>query len=80
MTNKLLLFAVLLSLNFNGKAQINLVGAANNLQTGKIDIVKWQALDPESVIVYPSILDGYYFAYISIRFVQQQLLYYRNFR
>ena len=62
MTNKLLLFAFLLSLSFNGKAQINLVGAANNQQTGKIDIVKWRALDSASVIEYPSILDGYYFA------------------
>jgi hypothetical protein len=53
---------IIMLLSIGSKAQINLVGAANNLQTGKIDIVKWQALDPESVTVYPSILDGYYFA------------------
>ena len=54
--------ALMMLLSIGSKAQINLVGAANNLQTGKIDIVKWQALDPESLTVYPSILDGYYFA------------------
>jgi hypothetical protein len=61
--NKIILFTFLIMLlGIGSKAQINLVGAANNLQTGKIDIVKWQALDPESVSVFPSILDGYYFA------------------
>jgi len=60
--NKSFLYTVIIMLlSMGSKAQINLVGAANNLQTNKIDIVKWQALDPESVIVYPSILDGYYF-------------------
>ncbi len=43
-------------------AQINLVGVANNQQTGKIDVVKWEALNPASVSVFPSMLDGYYFA------------------
>lgn len=54
--------AFIMLLSIGSKAQINLIGVANNLETGKIDIVKWQALDPESIIVYPSILDGYYFA------------------
>lgn len=61
--NKNILFtAIIIILGIGSKAQINLIGAANNLQTGKIDIVKWQALDPESLTIYPSILDGYYFA------------------
>jgi hypothetical protein len=43
------------------KAQINLVGVANNYPDN-IGIVKWQALNPESVTTFPSILSGYYFA------------------
>ena len=62
MTKTLLIVSLILIFNITGNSQINLVGAANNQQTGKIDIVKWQALDPESLIVHPSILDGYYFA------------------
>lgn len=54
--------AFIMLLSIGSKAQINLVGVANNFQTGKIEILKWQALDPESIIVYPSILDEYYFA------------------
>jgi hypothetical protein len=42
-----------------GIAQINLVGAATN-PNGGIDILKWEALDPESVETYPSMLTGYY--------------------
>lgn len=61
--NKSFLCAVIILLFSTGiKAQINLVGVANNLQTSEIDIVKWQALDAESVTVSPSILDGYVFA------------------
>lgn len=61
--NKSFLSAIIILLFSTGiKAQINLVGVANNLQTGEIDIVKWQALDAESLTVYPSILDGYVFA------------------
>jgi hypothetical protein len=56
-----LLLAILLLTNLGMKAQINLVGAAYNPSTGMIDIVKWQALDPESVITIPSILESYYF-------------------
>jgi len=41
------------------KSQINLVGAATS-QGGGIDILKWEALDPESVETYPSMLTGYY--------------------
>ncbi len=62
MTKSILYTALIVLLNIGGKAQINLVGVANNFQTGKIEILKWQALDPESLIVYPTILDGYYFA------------------
>jgi hypothetical protein len=54
----ILIFLVLTSLS--GKAQINLVGSASNQATGMIDIVKWQALDPESVTSYPSMLQGYF--------------------
>ncbi len=43
------------------KAQINLVGVANNYPSN-IGIVKWQALNPESVTTFPSILNAYYFA------------------
>jgi hypothetical protein len=62
MNRTFMLFTMLLFFNNVSNAQINLVGAANNQQTGKIDIVQWQALDAESLIVYPSILDGYYYA------------------
>jgi hypothetical protein len=55
-----LLLAILLLFTMGMKAQINLVGAASNQATGIIDIVKWQALDPESVTSYPSMLQGYY--------------------
>ena len=58
---KYLLFLIFLAItSLNGKAQINLVGSATNQNTGMIDIVKWQALDPESVTSYPSMLQGYY--------------------
>ena len=62
MNRTLLYLAVFMLISMGSNAQINLVGAANNFETGKIDIVKWQALDPESLIVHSSILDGYYFA------------------
>lgn len=62
MTKTILYTAFILLLSIGSKAQINLVGVANNPETGKIDIVKWQALDPESLTVFPTILDGYYFA------------------
>ena len=62
MIKSILYTAFIMLLSIGAKAQINLVGVANNFQTGKIEIIKWQALDPESLIVYPSILDGYYFA------------------
>ncbi|KAF0130053.1 MAG: Outer membrane protein Omp28 [Bacteroidetes bacterium] len=44
------------------KAQINLVGMGNNYPNGNLDIVKWQALDPQSVTTFPTMLEGYYFA------------------
>jgi hypothetical protein len=62
MIRTFLFTAIFMLMCIGSKAQINLVGAANNLQTGKIDIVKWQALDSASVNKYPSILNGYYFA------------------
>ena len=40
------------------KAQINLVGASVGLN-GTIDIVKWQALDSNTVETYPTNLQGY---------------------
>jgi len=55
-----LLLVILLLFTIGMKAQINLVGAASNQSTGMIDIVKWQALDPESVTTIPSILQAYY--------------------
>lgn len=59
---KAILIATIMMLASIGiNAQIILIGAATNLQTGKIDIVKWQALEPESIMVFPSILDGYFY-------------------
>jgi hypothetical protein len=55
-----LLLAILLLFTMGMKAQIDLVGSASNQATGMIDIVKWQALDPESVTTIPSILQGYF--------------------
>jgi len=62
MQKTIVIALVLILFHFSIRAQINLVGAAANLSSGKIDIVKWQALDSQSVSVFPSILDGYYFA------------------
>jgi hypothetical protein len=56
-----LLLTILLMSNLGLNAQINLVGAAYNPSTQMIDIVKWQALDSQSVITIPSILEAYYF-------------------
>jgi hypothetical protein len=55
------LFVFLTLISIYGRAQISLVGAAIN-PNGGIDILKWEALDPNSVETYPSILDGYYMA------------------
>jgi len=60
MARFLIILTFLSIICMNGKAQINLVGAASNQNTGMIDIVKWQALDPESLTIIPSILQGYY--------------------
>ena len=62
MKKSVLTFLVMLLLSSMLSAQINLVGVANNQQTGKIDVVKWEALNPASVSVFPSMLDAYYFA------------------
>ena len=43
------------------RSQIQLIGAAVNTGTGKIDLIQWQPLDSSSVTVTPTILDGYYF-------------------
>lgn len=60
---KTILITTLFSLASIGiNAQINLIGVAPNPGTGKVDIIKWQALNPESVTVVPSILDGYFYA------------------
>jgi hypothetical protein len=58
MKNVLLVLIFSVSLVYS-KAQINLVGAATS-QGGGIDILKWEALDAESVETYPSMLTGYY--------------------
>ncbi len=55
-------FVVLLMLNTAMFAQINLVGIGNNYPNGNPEIVRWQALDPQSVTTFPTILEGYYFA------------------
>lgn len=54
----LMVFAVSLGV----KAQIKLIGASVNNETGKIDLLKWQSLDSLSVEVVPTFLDGYFFA------------------
>jgi hypothetical protein len=54
--------AVVIAFNTSANAQINLIGAAVNDSTGKIDLVQWEALDSLSVVTTPTILDGYYFA------------------
>ncbi|MBS4057678.1 MAG: T9SS type A sorting domain-containing protein [Bacteroidales bacterium] len=54
----LFLLAAALCMN-TGRAQINLIGAAVNQESGKIDLVKWQALEPGSIEVFPTALDGY---------------------
>jgi hypothetical protein len=44
--NRTLLFSVLMMLLSIGiKAQINLIGVSNNIQTGNINVVKWEALN-----------------------------------
>ena len=62
MKKSVLTFLVMLFLSSMLSAQIKLVGVANNQQTGKLDVVKWEALNPASVSVFPSMLDAYYFA------------------
>jgi hypothetical protein len=55
----LLLISIFIAIQ--ASSQINLVGAILNQETGQIDILEWQALDPESLITHPSQIDGYYF-------------------
>ena len=55
-----LYFSILFILSMaTSNAQINLVGAATSTNGG-IDILKWEALNPESVTVHQSMLTGYY--------------------
>lgn len=54
--------AIVIAFNTGANAQINLIGASVNDSTGKIDLIQWEALDSLSVVVTPTILDGYYFA------------------
>lgn len=55
-----LYFSILFILSMaTSNAQINLVGAATS-PNGGIDILKWEALNPESVTVHQSMLTGYY--------------------
>ncbi len=58
---RIVLFIALIATISNASAQIRLVGAATS-QNGGIDIIKWEALNPESVETYPSMLTGYYLA------------------
>lgn len=62
MKKLILSIAILFAINSSVNAQINLIGASVNDSTGKIDLVQWEALDSLSVVVTPTILDGYYFA------------------
>lgn len=57
----LLCILAVVAMNTGVKAQIQLMGAAVNMGTGKIDLIQWQPLDSSSVAVTPTILDGYYF-------------------
>ena len=61
---KTLLFsiALIIAVQTGTKAQINLIGASVNNETGKIDLIQWEALDSLSADTTPTILDGYYFA------------------
>ncbi|MBL7943155.1 MAG: hypothetical protein JNM00_10335, partial [Flavobacteriales bacterium] len=59
-----LLFALLfgLTLNAGTRAQINLIGVSNNIETGNIDLLQWTAFDPMTVTATPTTLDAYLFA------------------
>lgn len=59
MKSKILLLALLISLFSTSNAQIRLVGAHPNQNSGLIDILKWQALEPASVETIPSLLQAY---------------------
>jgi Secretion system C-terminal sorting domain len=54
--------ALVTTFSFSAHAQIKLIGASINSDSGYVDIVRWQALDSLSVSVVPTILDGYFFA------------------
>lgn len=57
---KIKLFLLLqLFLLLEVKAQIKLIASAYNVNTGAIDIVRWNALDSASVSIQPSILQSY---------------------
>lgn len=57
---KLTISAIML-LSLSSIAQINLIGARSNPGAGRIDVVKWQALDQSSVTIHPTTLQGYVF-------------------
>jgi hypothetical protein len=56
------LFLILSAIIPATRAQINLVGAVSNPNTGLIEIVKWEAFNPNSVTVWPTSLQGYLMA------------------
>jgi len=62
MKREFLSIAILITIGVGVKAQINLIGASINNESGNIDLIKWQALDSLSVTEIPTILNGYYFA------------------
>jgi hypothetical protein len=61
MKKALLCIGILITLSISLKAQISLIGAASNPDSGNIDILRWRVLDSLSVTTIPTILDGYYF-------------------
>jgi hypothetical protein len=62
MKKAFLSIAIVITMSVGTNAQINLIGASTNSNSGNIDLIQWQALDSLSVNVVPTILDGYYFA------------------
>jgi hypothetical protein len=56
------LFAFVFLTSLFSTAQINLIGTAVNPNTFEIEVLEWQALDPNSVLVHETELDAYLLA------------------
>ncbi len=54
--------AILIFTSFSAVSQINLIGTAVNTNTSDIEVLEWQALDPNSVVVHGTELDAYLMA------------------